>query len=71
MINKHETIGVNVYRHDEGVTTYLKTAKNTVELHSLGHDINVATKTGEQMQSFVYYSVRLRTSDSELYMQYI
>jgi hypothetical protein len=42
-----------------------KTAKNTVEVHSVWHDIYVATETGRQMRAVVCYSVRLRKSDRE------
>jgi hypothetical protein len=78
MINKHENISVGVYWDDVGVpgwklsgwsntraTIVLKTAKSTVEVHSLWHDIYVATETGRQMRAVVYYSVRLRKSDRE------
>jgi hypothetical protein len=43
--------------------TVLKIAKSTVEVHSLWHDIYVATETGGQMWAFVYYSVLLRKSE--------
>jgi hypothetical protein len=34
-------------------------------VHSMLHDIYVATRTGGQTRAVVYYSVRLRKSDSE------
>jgi hypothetical protein len=43
----------------------LKPDKSTVEVHSVWHDIYVATKTGGQMPAVVYYSVRLRKSVRE------
>jgi hypothetical protein len=48
-----------------GQQSVLKTAKHTVEVHSVWHDIYVATETGGQMRAVVYYSARLRKSDSE------
>jgi hypothetical protein len=47
----------------QGQQTVLKTAKSTVEVHSVWHDIYVATETGGQMWAVVCYSVRLRKSD--------
>jgi hypothetical protein len=44
----------------------LKTAKSTVEVHSVWHDIYIATETGGQMRAVVYCSVRLRKSDREI-----
>jgi hypothetical protein len=41
----------------------LKSAKSTVEVHSVWHDIYVATETGGQMRAVVYFSVRLRKSE--------
>jgi hypothetical protein len=40
-------------------------AKSTVEVHSVWHDIYVATGTGGQIRAVVYYSLRLRKSDRE------
>jgi hypothetical protein len=48
----------------QGQQSVLRTAKVTAEEHSVWHDIYVATETGEQMR-VVYYSARLRKSDSE------
>jgi hypothetical protein len=48
-----------------GQQSVLKVAKSTVELHSVWHDIYVATETGGQMRAVVYYSVRLRKTDRE------
>jgi hypothetical protein len=42
-----------------------KTANSTVEVHSVWHDIYVATEAGGQMRVVVYYSARLRKSDRE------
>jgi hypothetical protein len=50
----------------QGQQSVLKTAKNTVEVHSVLHDIYVATETGGQMRAVVCYSVRLRKSDREI-----
>jgi hypothetical protein len=47
----------------QGQQSALKFAKSTVEVHSVWHDIYVATETGGQMRAVVYYSVRLRKSD--------
>jgi hypothetical protein len=49
----------------QGQQPVLKIAKSTVEVHSVWHDIYVATETGWQMRAVVYYSVRLRKSDRE------
>jgi hypothetical protein len=49
----------------QGQQTVLKTAKSTVEVHSVCHDIYVATETGGQMRAVVYSSVRLCKSDRE------
>jgi hypothetical protein len=49
----------------QGQRSVLKTAKSTVEVHSVWHDIYVATETGGQMRAVVYHSVRLRKSDRE------
>jgi hypothetical protein len=49
----------------QGQRSVLKTAKSTVEVHSVWHDIYVATETGGQMRAVVYYSARLRKSDCE------
>jgi hypothetical protein len=49
----------------QGQQSVLKTAKSTVEVHSVWHDIYVATETGGQMRAVVYYSVRLRKGDRE------
>jgi predicted membrane-bound mannosyltransferase len=49
----------------QGQQSVLKIAKSTVEVHSVWHDIYVATETGGQMRDVVYYSVRLRKSDRE------
>jgi hypothetical protein len=46
-----------------GQQSVLKTAKSTVEVHSVWHDIYVATGTGGQMRAVVCYSVRLLESD--------
>jgi hypothetical protein len=47
----------------QGQQTLLKIAKSTVEVHSVWHNMYVATGTGEQMRDIVYYSVRLRKSE--------
>jgi hypothetical protein len=49
----------------QGQQSVLKTAKSTVEVHSVWHDIYIATETGGQMRAVVYYSARLRNSDRE------
>jgi hypothetical protein len=49
----------------QGQQSDLKIAKSTVEVHSVWHNIYVATETGGQMRAVVYYSVRLRKSDRE------
>jgi hypothetical protein len=49
-----------------GQQLVLKTAKNTVKLHSVWHDIYIATDTGGQMRTVVYYSARLRNIDHEM-----
>jgi hypothetical protein len=49
----------------QGQKSVLKTAKSTVEVHTVWHDIYVATETGGQMRAVVCYSVRLRKSDRE------
>jgi hypothetical protein len=49
----------------QGQQSVLKTAKITVELHWMWHNIYVANETGGQMRAVVYYSVRLRNSDRE------
>jgi hypothetical protein len=49
----------------QGQRSVLKTAKSTVEVHSVWYNIYVATEAGGQMQAVVYYSVRLRKSDRE------
>jgi hypothetical protein len=49
----------------QGQQSVLKNVKSTVELHSVWHNIYVATETGGQMRAVVYYSVRLRNSDRE------
>jgi hypothetical protein len=75
MINKHENISVSVYwdtsafldescQGDRTQQSVLKTAKSTIEVHSVWH-IYVATETGGQMRAFEYYSARLRKSDRE------
>jgi hypothetical protein len=48
----------------QGQKSVLKIVKSTVEVHSVWHDIYVATETGGQMRAVVCYSVRLRKSDS-------
>jgi hypothetical protein len=50
----------------QGQQLVLKIAKSTVEVHSVWHDIYVATETGGQMRAAVCYSVRLRKSDREI-----
>jgi hypothetical protein len=47
----------------QGQQSVLKIVKSTVEVHSVWHDIYVATKAGGQMRAVVYYSVRLRKSE--------
>jgi hypothetical protein len=49
----------------QGQQSVLKIAKSTVEVHSVWHDIYVASETGGQMRAVVYYSGRLRKSDRE------
>jgi hypothetical protein len=49
----------------QGQQSFLKSAKSTVEVHSVWHDTYVATETGGQMRAVVYYSARLRKSESE------
>jgi hypothetical protein len=49
----------------QGQQSVLKIAKSTVAVHSVWHDIYVATETGGHMRAVVYYSVRLRKSDRE------
>jgi hypothetical protein len=49
----------------QGQQSVLKIARSTVEVHSVCHDIYVATETAGQMRAAVYYSVRLRKSDRE------
>jgi hypothetical protein len=49
----------------QGQQSVIKTAKSTVEVHSVWHDIYVATETGGHMRAVVYYSVRLRKRDRE------
>jgi hypothetical protein len=49
----------------QGQQSVLKIAKSTVEVHSVWHDIYVATETGGKMRAVVCYSVRLRNSDRE------
>jgi hypothetical protein len=49
----------------QGQQSVLKIAKSTVEVHSVWHNIYVATDTGGQMGAVVCYSVRLRKSDRE------
>jgi hypothetical protein len=49
----------------QGQLSVPKFAKSTVEVHSVWHDIYVATEAGRQMRAVVYYSVRLRKSDRE------
>jgi hypothetical protein len=49
----------------QGQQSVLKTAKSTVAVHTVWHDIYVATETGGQMRAVVYYCVRLRKSDRE------
>jgi hypothetical protein len=47
----------------QGQQSVIKIAKSTVEVHSVWHDIYIATETGGQMRAVVYYSVRLRKSE--------
>jgi hypothetical protein len=49
----------------QGQQSVLKTAKITVDVHSMWHDIYVATETGVQMRAVVCYSLGLRNSDHE------
>jgi hypothetical protein len=49
----------------QGQQSVLKIAKSTVEVHSVWHDIYVATETGGQMRAVVCHSVRLRNSYRE------
>jgi hypothetical protein len=49
----------------QGQKSVLKIAKSTAEVHSLRHDIYVATETGGWMRAVVYHSVRLPKSDRE------
>jgi hypothetical protein len=49
----------------QGQQSVLKTATSTVEVNSAWHDIYVATETGGQMRTVVYYSARLRKSDRD------
>jgi hypothetical protein len=49
----------------QGQQSFLKFAKITVEVHSVRHDIYVATETGEQIRAVVYYCVRLPKSVRE------
>jgi hypothetical protein len=49
----------------QGQQSALKTTKSTVKVHSVWHDIYVATETGGQMRAVVYYSARLRKSDNK------
>jgi hypothetical protein len=49
----------------QGQQPVIKIAKSTVEVHSVWHDIYVATEAGGQMRAVVWYSVRLRKSDRE------
>jgi hypothetical protein len=49
----------------QGQQSVLKIAKSTVEVHLVWHDIYVATETGRQIRTVVYYSMRLRKSDRE------
>jgi hypothetical protein len=53
------------YQGDRTQQSVLKITKSTVEVHSVWHDIYVATETGGQMRAVVYYSARLRKSDHE------
>jgi hypothetical protein len=48
-----------------GQQSVLKISKSTVEVHSVWHDIYVATETGGKMRAVLYYSMRLRKSDRE------
>jgi hypothetical protein len=43
----------------------IKTAKSTIEVHSLWHDIYVATEAGGQIRVVVCYCGRLRMGDRE------
>jgi hypothetical protein len=69
MINKHENISVGVtgWKWSEWpkiTDTNLKTAKSTVAVHSVWHDIYVTTETGESACCCLLF-VRLRNSDRE------
>jgi hypothetical protein len=54
----------------QGQQSVLKTAKSTVEVHSVWHNIYVATETGGQMRAVVCYSVRLRKLSDEAGLVY-
>jgi hypothetical protein len=47
----------------QGEQSVLRIAKSTVEVHSVWHDIYVATETGGQTRALVYYSARLRKGE--------
>jgi hypothetical protein len=49
----------------QGKQSVLKIATSIVKVHSVWHDIYVATETGGQMRAVVYYSLHLRKSDRE------
>jgi hypothetical protein len=49
----------------QGQQSVPKTAKSTVEVHSVWHDICVTAETDGQMRALVYYSARLRNIDCE------
>jgi hypothetical protein len=49
----------------QGHQSVLKTAKSTVEVHLVWHDIYVATEIGGQVQAVMFFSVHLRKSDRE------
>jgi hypothetical protein len=49
----------------QGQQSVLKTAKSTVKVYLVWHDICVATETGSRMWAVVSYFVCLRKSDCE------
>jgi hypothetical protein len=76
MINKHEKIvlvstGMTLafmVKSCQGDRTQeqqsvLKIAKITTEVHSMWHNIYIATETGRHMRAVLYYSMCLRKSD--------
>lgn len=82
MINKHENICVGVWWDDVSIPSWKlsgwyntraiissKICKGTVKVHSVYHDIYVATNRGGQRQAVVCYSMRLHKSEGPM-LQY-